>query len=51
MLTSQWRAQCGGGGDGAGDGGEAADLAAGIVCGEEKLSHVFGLELILKQEL
>ena len=40
MLTSQRRAQCGGGGGDGGDAAaafEAADLAAGIVCGEEKL--------------
>ena len=51
MLTAQWRAQCGGGSGGGGGAFEAADLAAGIVCGEEKLGHVFGLRLTLKQEL
>ena len=51
MLTTQWSAQCGGSGCAGGGGAfEAADLAAGIVCGGEKLSHVFGLHLILKQE-
>ena len=51
MLTTQWSAQCGGSGCAGGGGAfEAADLAAGIVCGGEKLSHVFGLHLILKQD-